>query len=187
MNRQKFNQANEKGIFIFEDENLDENETSSDVVYDEEAFLPIDDEPFIRGQIAAVELAQRIKQLENIFDSKNRYYYALEICERTVRYVQGYLKDYTVTSRRELYPNKIRLIIDIEPYDDLNSIDRMKERIKYEIKKTFPTADDAVIERLAERILSFPTKVKKDAEAQEGILKIIESSNITQGGKKGEE
>jgi len=154
MNKQKRNLTNERQICIF-DPFEDESKDKSEIHDYEEALIPIDDnDPFIKAQIANLELSMRLKQLEKIFDSHNRYAYALEKVEQAVRYLQGYLSDYTVTVRRELKPNKIVVIIEIEPYDELNTLDKTIEKLRIAIKQAIPDIPEEKIEEIINRLIA---------------------------------
>lgn len=154
MSEQKRNLTNERQICIF-DPFEDEMQDKSEIHDYEEALIPIDDnDPFIKAQIANMELSIKLKQLEKIFDLNNRYAYALEKIEQAIRYLQGYLSDYTVTVRRELKPNKIVVTIEIEPYDELNTIDKTIEKLRIAIKQAIPDLPEEKIEEIVNRLIN---------------------------------
>ena len=150
MSEQKKNLANNRQFYIFEP-----SENEDEVYYDEEALIPIDDnDPFIKAQIANVELSIKLKRLEKLFELHNRYAYALEKIEHAIRYLQSYLGDYTLTVRRELKPNMIQVIIEVKPYDEFNTLDKTIEKLKTAIKQTIPDLPDEKIEEIVNRLLA---------------------------------
>jgi len=157
VNDLKSDKKDKKHLCIFEPIG-NETDIGSEHYYDESALIPIeDDTPFLKGKTCEMELSLKLKQLERIFESNNRYYYALQKVEHAIRYLQGYLSDYTVTVRRELKPDKIRVIIEIEPFDELNSIEKLKEKMRQEIKRILPELDDTKVEELVNRLSWLPS------------------------------
>lgn len=152
MNDTKIDEKSKRHLYVFEPSS-DEELSDGDQYYDESALLPIENDfALLKGRTCEMELSLKLKQLERLFDSNNRYYYALQKVEHAIRYLQGYLSDYTVTVRRELKPNRIRVIIDIEPFDELNTVDRVREKMKSEIKRIFPELDESKVEEIANRL-----------------------------------
>ena len=158
MNGLKIDEKSKRHLYIFEPTN-EEIDEESEKYYDESALLPIEDEtPFLKGKTCEMELSLKLKQLERIFESNNRYYYALQKIEHAVRYLQGYLGDYTVTVRRELKRDKIKVIIEVEPFDELNSIEKLREKMRREVKRILPELPDEKVEELVNRLSWLPSE-----------------------------
>jgi len=48
------------------------------------------------------------------FAIKQRFYYALQIAEQTIRYLSGFLKDFPITIHRRIKGRRIQIIIEID-------------------------------------------------------------------------
>ncbi len=132
------------------------NNTYSDrgnMDYDRVVFS---EEELSKSMSLALELSEKISKLERIFDRNNRYITALNKVEHAIRYLNGFLKDYSITTKKELYKDRIVVTIEIKPYDKLNEYNEIKAKLVEEIRAVFPDADDEKIEQLVNNILKPP-------------------------------
>jgi len=99
-----------------------------------------------------VESSIKLRAIEKIVSEYNRFEKAVDVVERAIRYLRGYLKDYSMEVSRNFKPNEIEVTIRIRPFDEFNTPDAVKAKLYKALHEVLGREREEEARRIADKL-----------------------------------
>jgi len=99
-----------------------------------------------------VESSIKLRAIEKIVSEYNRFEKAVDVVERAIRYLRGYLKDYSMEVSRNFKPNEIEVTIRIRPFDEFNTPDAVKAKLYKALLEVLGREREEEARRIADKL-----------------------------------